>query len=214
MIAYDNATNSAETTGTSKTFSHTCTGANLWLGVGDTSYLSANDACTGMTYAGVSMASMQNVASATTRQWYYGLIAPATGANNVVISFNASTASQASAHSYTGCGQTSQPDASGSTFTNLGTTLSKSLTTTADNCWIVGTAQNTAAGMSAHTGTTQRTGAAGFGAFDNNAALTPPGSFSLGVDTAGAGTITLCVATIAPPAPPAAAVIPKIIIVM
>lgn len=77
---------------TSKTWSHTCSGSKraLIVGIGGRDTTAADMVITGITYAGVAMTKIRSDAvtvdtSFRTELWY--LIAPATGANDVVVTF-------------------------------------------------------------------------------------------------------------------------------
>lgn len=157
--------------------------ANPVLFVGFTANKATVPAITSVTYAGVTMTassfSPQSLPVDTTVKVYlYYLLNPATGSNNVVITFaSAPDEINSSAVPYYGVGSVPQD-----THTN-GTSTSGTLTTTTtiDNSWIVGVFRNNADGNgAAGTGTTRRSNIAGQNAFyDTNGAKTPPGSFSI-----------------------------------
>lgn len=181
------------------TWSHTCTGSNLVLfvmGFGPS-------ALTSVTY---NLVNATETRTALTNgdgsgvHWY--LAGPTTGANNVIISGTASGAYVSV--SYTGASQTGIPDAS-NTASTTANTLSVSVTTVADNCWVIG-----CAGDSNGAGTTSA-GAApttlrvannnSSKAFDNGAAKTPAGSVTLQLnDTSGAANLYWIAASFAPTA--------------
>lgn len=111
--------------------------------------------------------------------WY--ILSPAAGVTNVVISRTGSTNSlQGRAAYYTGVKQSGQPDASVTKIQASGTTLTTTLTTVADNSWTVLTARNDIGNFAASTNTTFRSGLNQFHA-DNNANITPAGSYSMSV---------------------------------
>jgi hypothetical protein len=158
-IAFDAAATSSALGASSLTYSHTCTGSNLilWVSAGVNS-ADASDHVTGVTYNGVAMtravASINAVANEDPVYLYY-LVAPATGAHNVVVSLNASKDVYSVASSYTGAAQTGQPDATTSGATGLGTanSLSMSLTVVASGCWVISAATDEQSGSpSAGTG--------------------------------------------------------------
>lgn len=130
-----------------ETVSHTCTGSDLLLLVQVTQIASAAAYVTGVTYNGTSMTEYidQSMASSKTQRFYgLHLVAPSTGANNIVVSKSGSglayrTSTQGG--SYTGVDQTSPIDASNSTATfatGLPANISVSVTVTASDCWGVG----------------------------------------------------------------------------
>lgn len=122
-----------------QTFSHT-------VGAGSDRILFVVAACrvantiSGITYASVAMTQIAEVnVSGNQKQSLWYLVAPTTGANNVVITINSSnTGICGGAVSFFGASQTGIPDAqttSGSVTTT--TSYSQSVTTVADNCWSV-----------------------------------------------------------------------------
>ena len=83
-VTFDAASTAKVTSATSLTFAHTCTGANRVLVAG-----SSTDAAvetTGVTYNAVALTAITGVSYSTfNRGELFGLIAPATGSNNIVI---------------------------------------------------------------------------------------------------------------------------------
>ena len=136
-IVRDATSSSASATAaTSNTFSHTCTGSDRILIV--STYVGGSQNVT-VTYAGVSMTEIGTPTTVNTRVeqlWY--LIAPATGANNIVVSWSASAVYGATASSYTGAKQSGQPDATGAASTGTGAAISSATTVVASGCWLVG----------------------------------------------------------------------------
>lgn len=155
-IAYDTKNNATTGGGASSlTFAHTCTGSDLILFVFTVNH-SHLGTMTGVTYGGVSMTLMESNDAPDNkgqRLWY--LIAPATGANNVVASKDDSSGwIDAIAVSYTGASQTGQPDAEVVQATETTTSYSKSITTVADNCWIIWPMTNSGLTLTAGSNTT------------------------------------------------------------
>lgn len=132
-IAFD-AASSANTvvSASSLTFSHTCTGSDLVLTVG----VSADSGVspTGVTYNGSAMTKQVTEPGIDTTIWT--LVSPATGANNIVVTFAASHFFIAGGISLTGCNTAS---AVGATNHGNGSTNNAaiSVTTTAANSWLV-----------------------------------------------------------------------------
>ena len=115
------------------TWTHTCTGNNLYLMV---AMPNSSSPPTGVTYAGVSMTLLGNSTDGYLSVW--GLYGPATGANSIIMSGgDAGSYEIGVAVSYTGVLQSGQPDslAKGVTATT-GNTVST--TVVASNCWLVG----------------------------------------------------------------------------
>ncbi len=136
-IAFDSATQgSAGATPVTQTYAHTCTGTNLILYVHIYTNPDSVDSVTGVTYAAVAMTRVDTQANSTGngRATLYRLVAPATGANNVVISYTGATFAVSVATSYTGAKQ------SGGVFvTNKATgtnTVSISITPNSTDNWI------------------------------------------------------------------------------
>lgn len=184
-IAFDAASTGTIDSSLTLTFSHTCTGSDRILFVAPGIYDGfTTDVLTGITYNGVAMTRVgMGVAQTNSRTYLYYLINPDTGANNIVITSSASTKIRGTGMSYTGANQSGVPDAftsgNGSSATMTGT-----VTTIADNCWLVGSFFGNGAGLAASTGTVSR-GIPGVGAaarnggFDSNSVKTPAGSDSL-----------------------------------
>ena len=164
---------------TSQTVSHTCTGSDRCLVVNVV--VDGTDTCTGVTYNGVAMTQTGKVLAGSYRYIYvYTLLAPATGANNIVASISSSGFLEVNAASYTGVAQTGQPEA---TVTNSGSsgasTLTTTVTTLTDNAWAVMSVLGTAGALAAGAGTTKRASSLVGGVFDSGAAITPAGAAPL-----------------------------------
>jgi hypothetical protein len=85
-VAFDAAASASASVGTTRTWSHTCTGADRLLLV-FVEIASTSDLVTGVTYNGVAMTRIDNWGDFSTMTLYlYALVAPSTGANNVVVS--------------------------------------------------------------------------------------------------------------------------------
>jgi hypothetical protein len=93
---------------TTSTWSHTCAGTNRALIVSVVSQPGAG-LVTGVTYAGVAMTALcetQYNTNTTAKHDLYGLVNPATGANNVVVTFNTNATGRGGALSCSGVDQT------------------------------------------------------------------------------------------------------------
>jgi hypothetical protein len=162
------------------TWSHTCTGSTRILFVGAFG-ATDSDSITGITYNGVALTKIGSIlpvaGSRYITLWY--LVAPATGANNIVISVSGGDCGGVAA-SYSGPKQTGVPDASATNSQSSGTSLTGTVTTVADNCWLIAAAL--AEACAAGAGTTKRQDWAlnsGMALFDSNGPITPAGSASL-----------------------------------
>jgi hypothetical protein len=193
-IAFDAATNGGiAETGTSVSFAHTCSGNDRLLLVAMQCY----EEPTSIKYNNVDM--VQLVKSAYNSDLSYleiwGLLNPSTGSNNVVLSGNNNYWRLVSA-SYTGVKQSGLPDNFTSQVSASATnTLSKIITTVADNCWVAGT--GCALVLSSVSGITQRgiTSNAILDIGDSNGAITPAGNFSMTAN-ATVGTYKMSVAMV------------------
>lgn len=202
---------------TSFTRSHTCSGDNRILLVGVWQG-SNSDLVTGVTYAGVAMTrvDVQALASGGNGHTYlYYLIAPATGANNIVVSLSSSINGSIQAVSYTGAAQSGQMDSSAK-GTGGPSASSKTYTTTtvADNCWIVCNSRNDGAIQAAGADTTYRGTYNGLQFADSNGAKSPAASYSLiynATNSSFAGVIASIKPYVAPP-PAADPVFPQQVI--
>lgn len=203
-IAFDAATDGGLFLATSSaTYSHTCTGSNRILFV-FVNITSPSTTISGVTYNTVALTHItDSVGSPGTNalsSWY--LVAPATGANNIVVSLTGSNNLAVMSSSYTGAKQSAQPDNS---TTNEGTgvsSLTTSLITVADNSWTVLSVAQNLGQPSAGTGSTQRLSSATTdnGLYDSNAAITPAGSTSMAVSLGGSRNITAMMVSFSPPA--------------
>ena len=137
--------------------------------------------------------------------YLYYLIAPATTANNVVVSISGGNqAIRGVSTSYTDAKQSAQPDASANNVADVANTITTSVTTVADNCWTVSVSTNDSDFPAASTGLTERTQSSILGIGDSNAAITPAGAYSMTWDTEGAGNVSWCmIAASFSPVPPA-----------
>lgn len=198
-IAFDSA-GRVGGTGTSVSLSHTCSGNNRILIAGIKVYEpGGGDLLTGVTYAGVAMTQIGKVSQTIHAYFYlYYLINPATGANNIVASASgAPDEMDVFGSSYTGVKQSGQPDA-GPNSGNSASPNTRTVTTIADNAWVVGYfCSDNGSAVAASTNTTDRANLNYAGMIcDSNGGKTPPGSFSL-VAT-GTTTITGIIASISP----------------
>lgn len=193
-IAY-NATANGTAASTSLTIAHTCTGSNLILLVGVLVTTTETDVITGVTYNSIAMTRVTTHglvvnAGLGSSMYFYYLIAPSTGANNIVITASASHTLRGVSTSYTGVRQASQPDAANSGTADVANTITTSVTTVANNCWTVSISYNDSDFPAASTGLTERTQSSIFGIGDSNAAITPAGAYAMTWDTESAGSVS------------------------
>lgn len=182
-------------------FSFTTSGTNriLWnFVVADTT-----DTVTGSTYGGVAMTLVDKVQRSVADRWLYSfyLVAPASGSNTISIALSAGSWVESFVLNFSGALQSGQPDAHGTNTVIAGTSLSKSITTTANNCWTVGMMSLAAARVltpDAGTNVVDTDGSNISRSLDSNANITPPGSTSLGGSWAVNASGGILVASIAP----------------
>ena len=187
-IAFDASSTGSGSGVTSITYAHTCTGLNgiLFVGVFDQS---GGDNVSGVTYNSVAMTKVASVEQGTSTRWVslWYLVAPATGANNVVVTRSSSSNSlEGRALSYTGVLQTSPIDVSDTDTTNSGTALTISATSTTDNCWFVGIFRNGSDVNVASTNTIMRGASSSISMGDSNGVTSPAGLDTIGVTWSGA----------------------------
>lgn len=138
------------------------------------------DNVTGITYNGVAMTrAIAKVGGGNGEGTFlYYLANPATGSNNVVISFSGTCTADFGIASYSGVATSSILDGTVGVF-GSGNPVTETITTTVDNCWMVAFS-GLQRGSTASTNSTQRSGVSGGGnLFDSNGAITPAGSFSM-----------------------------------
>jgi hypothetical protein len=195
-IAFD-AVSSGGNGGTSQTFSHTCTGTNRLLFVGGYNQESSST-ITGITYDGVALTEIDNTSQTNNSVSLWYLIAPATGANDVVVTRSSSSnALLGVAVSYTGCLQSGVPDSYNTGGAAAGSTLTISTTTVEDNCWITGIFRNESGVNIAGDNTTMRN-ASSIAMGDTNGYQSPAGAHSLATSWSGSVRNLGVVASFAP----------------
>lgn len=199
-IAFDSsATIAIDNTQSSQTYALTTTGSNrllvvaAWVRTGDHSLSS-------ITYNGSTLTATVNQQGYLNTDTVYmrHLIAPSTGANNVVQTYSGTGYAAGAATSYTGMKQSGQPDATTSDAGDgASNNFSLTLTTVADNCWMVGAWQPADGTCSAGSNTAIRaTTTDQIG--DNGVAQTPAGSHSLNMVSCGNRVQAKVVASFAP----------------
>ena len=204
-IAFDTAVDgSLVNPGTSLTWSHTHTGNNLLSLVsvfGDTQGGDVDGSkITGVTNNSVSMTELARVLPSGDRWLYlFYLLAPATGAHNIVVSASSSIVIAGQSASYTGVKQSGFPDNSTTNTANTALDITTSLATSANNCWTFLATKNSIGASAADTGSTLRiSNANGMGIYDSNALITPAGSYSMKVNIGSLANWAAIMASFAP----------------
>lgn len=186
-IQFDAATAGGGVSGTTLTWSHTCSGANQILFAFFRGGDGEGDKITGVTYNSVAMTKLGTTVSIPTpspeiMSAYY-LFNPAQGAHNIVASLSSGFLVGASA-SYKNVLQTGIPDAVNTLTATSGTSKTISVTTVLNNCWTILWGRETQ-GLDnvGGAGATFRVYSVGADSaiFDSNGAITPAGSTSMTV---------------------------------
>lgn len=194
-IAIDTTTQDySGSAGTVVDVAHTAGGSDRFAWAGFFYQKATTTTVTAMTYDSVSMVATANTpqsipANGNNSQevFLYGLASPTTTTNATVsVTFAAAyLGAYLAVVTYTGCQSSSTADASTSASgTAAGSTLT--LTTIADNCWLVGFWRCEIGGGVAGTNTTMRYNNTDGGIGDTNAAQTPAGSYSVAYSFASA----------------------------
>lgn len=181
-IFFDAASNSGyQTTQSSYSWSHTCTGSNRYLVVG-IAMLSLAQTVTSITYAGqdLRLIGVKASVSGACRVEMWGIIAPATGSNTIAVTLSGAISSAGCASSYTGVHQSSPIEGFNTAqATNVGAAdATVNVTTVADLAMCVDIVCTSDTAITVGAGQTQRanvTGAAGSGAMSTEGPTTPAG---------------------------------------
>jgi len=193
-IALDFISGSNPGGGTTATLSHTCSGTDRILFVSFRAYKASAGAnfnpLTSITYAGISLsaAGARNSPGNDQAVYLYYLINPPAGTANIVATSAATDDRAIRAVSYTGALQSGVPNAY-TTAPKTSSALTMTVTTTVDNCWLVGTfVGDSGNSVVASTNTTRRypTSDAGSQAdifVDSNGPQTPAGLHSMRATT-------------------------------
>lgn len=182
-IAYDNAIDVTYGTSSTHTRSFTVGSGSNRLLVVPLWFRGASSAPTSVTYSGVNLTQVGTTLSFGVGPEYlsiWALLSPATGTNDLVVTFPGLQETFLAAVSYSGCSQTGLPDALVSN-TGSGSNTTGTVTTVADNSWAVMIFRDTVTGTStAGSGTIRRANGDGFmQLYDGNGAKTPAGSYTL-----------------------------------
>lgn len=184
-IKLDTSTDGGGTTGTSLTWSHTCSGSNRILFVATRGGGGESDRIVGLTYNGQAFTKVGTATepgdSQVVNLWY--MLNPPTGAHNIVITISPSGFISACAASYNGVRQVSQPDNSSTTTASNSAGITSSITTNKNGCWcVMATSQRVT--VTAGTNTVKRQPIL----FDNNSPVSPAATLLMTVGGGDAGT--------------------------
>ena len=193
-VARDAVSGISETgSSTTHSFSHTCTGSNLYLLVGVADW--SGDNVTGVTYNGVSMTQLvketRNPDSGSLEIYFYGLANPSTGTNTVTITRSSSSLwIDGCAVSYTGVTQTTSPvDATGTAQGDGSSSTTVNITTVANNTAVVTFGVSDNASIAASTNLTEIANSVGLPSGNDCTILCEASSFP--VTPAGAKSYTI-----------------------
>jgi hypothetical protein len=185
-IGLDVATNGGTATSSPLTWNHTCTGSNLILIVGvSINCESGTPSISVPTYNSLPMTligSQRNTGRANDIVALYYYIGPATGTHAVSVAFGGSTIICGGVSvSYTGVNQSGQPDAVAGLGSQTGANPSLTVTTVANNSWVVGVCEDSSAitaGLTSRGGATLGDGFTTyyFNLEDTNGPKTPAGN--------------------------------------
>lgn len=186
-IQFDAVSNSAyQTAQSTYSWAHTCTGVNRYLTVGVSMLSVGGASVNSITYNSVALSLIKAQASAVgaIRSELWGLVAPATGSNTIVVTLSASLDSASGAVSYTGVEQTTPYEAANSaTATNVGAAdATVNVTTVADNDWTFDNVATDDTAITVGAGQTSRnnvTGTLGSGAMSTEGPKTPAGTVAM-----------------------------------
>ena len=206
MIAYDTKSNGQALSSASASWSHTCSGSDriIFAMVGGQA-----GSGTAASYNGVSMtqigSSLNCGGNRNISLWY--LINPASGSHTVSVTRSSSSGwTLGYAVSYTGAKQSGVPDATSSTNQGESSSFTETLTTVADNCWVVLAAGSQDDGLSAGTNaTTVYANSLEMSFFDNSGygSISPAGSFGMTIGNSGDTTYSTIMASFEPAEQPA-----------
>jgi hypothetical protein len=194
-ISFDSATTSSFVNpGTSVTYSHTCSGINRILFVLVTG--SSSTTTFSATYDGVSMTQIGSIVSSAegVKRALFYLIAPNSGAHNIVATANGAAYMDSLAHSYTGAKQSGQPDVSSSgtgTVSSSPWQFTATVIPNADKSWSVMFGRDTAEGnLNAVSGCVERSGGGIDQGFDTGNATLSGQQVNMTVVSTGARTFS------------------------
>ncbi len=210
-INFDATGGGSYNAGTSYTFSHTCSGDNRILFVsvmGGTS-----DTITGVSYNSNSLTLIDKQQVGTYWSYLFYLIAPSTGANNVVISSSSSINIFGSSASYTGVKQTSTIEDFDKSGATSATSISITSASTTNGAWMISqiSPSSNPGNLSAGSGTTARVlgGALNYaGIVDSNSGFL--GNYTLNISSGSSQNLQMISAVFSPATAPVS-FIPKII---
>jgi hypothetical protein len=192
-IAYDSSAKGYTNSGTSVSFSHTCSGANRIVFVGAGGAGGGSQNVNSVTYDGVAMTQVYyytNGGGATFCGLWY-LINPPTGAKTVAIGTSGTCYFEGWSSSYTGVQQSAQPDATNHNQA-FNTSISTTVTTVANSCWTLSVGFMGGNSGSQSAGQTLRQKGQNYGLIqDSNSPKTPAGATTCSFSCTGISTMSI-----------------------
>jgi len=190
-IARDSINNGTGGTGTSWTYSHTCSGEDRILLVAGRGGGNSGDRVSTITYNGKNLTRIGNsfaIGSSSEMSTLWYIINPDSGSHNVVITLSSSDYSKWGSVSYTGVDQDNPINVSNTNSVQNSNSVSVSGMVTKDNSWLVGSVKNSIHQLFAGTGTilTSNLGNEGSRMSDSNGVVAS-GSRSLAYTSSDAG---------------------------
>lgn len=163
-------------------------------------FMNSVESDTGATYAGVTMTklSASQVGNGTDRaiSGYY-LIAPASGANNIVVTFSDNPQVQGYAVDYTDAHQTTPIDAQNGASDAGAASVAAAVTVTAANCWLLAFHRENSGTSDVWTNVTEIASGGGLHIADSNATVAT-GSITVTADPTGSPANKLIVVALKP----------------
>ncbi len=159
QIAFDAVSDSGTVSSTSLSWSHTTSGSDRVLLV--TCRVGGAQDLTGVTYNGVAMSQIRGYVQLDALSFYtvmWGLVAPTTGTNSIVVTRSSSDGLACNGASYTGVTQSGLPEASGQNAGGAASSLTVSASVSSTGAWLVlgCNANYTSGAFTAGTSTTMR----------------------------------------------------------
>ena len=183
-IQFDASSGSNNTTSSSISFSHTCTGNRRLLIAAVFVRDAASNPVTAITYNSVAMTKIEDNVVGTQTFQLYGLYAPSTGSNTLAVTLSAThNALAVAACSYIGVKQGEVYDVKNEYTAASGTSKTLSVTTTVNACWTLFAIQSTGGAGSAGANSFQRKTQSVVGIYDSNGDRGVAGSKSMTVSS-------------------------------
>lgn len=178
------------------TISHVTNGSNRLLLVG---FGISSDVATGVTYAGSAMT--QLVKGTTTSfgvSYIYGIVAPNTGTNDIVMSWTGATFLRGYGVSYTGVKQSNLPDGTAFRFdSNNVTSIVGTVATNSSPTWAMAVTRSSAAMSAGANQTIRGTSFANLMVGDTNGNITPAQAFPMTTNQTGTSEMSIIMASFA-----------------